>query len=93
MRHLHKHLWKLPIPRYDPSNETHAKISRLGRAAAKSATGRISALKGQNEASELIGSKVRSELRRKWQKQDPACRAIEKAVEELLESGGLASSA
>ena len=29
-RHLHKHLWKLPIPAYDPNDANHNDLSRLG---------------------------------------------------------------
>ena len=28
-RHIDKHVWKLPIPTYDPGNETHQEIVRL----------------------------------------------------------------
>lgn len=28
-RHIHKHVWKLPIPIYDSSNQSHIEISRL----------------------------------------------------------------
>ena len=31
-RHLQKHLWKLPIPTYDPNNAEHLNLSRLARA-------------------------------------------------------------
>ncbi len=30
-RHVDKHVWKLPIPTYDPSNEVHTEISQLAR--------------------------------------------------------------
>ena len=43
-RHVHKHLWKLPIPKYDPGDALHTKLSRLGRSAAKSAKKRIDSL-------------------------------------------------
>ncbi|GGT37622.1 N-6 DNA methylase [Nonomuraea spiralis] len=29
-RHIDKHVWKLPIPLYDPSNEVHARLATLG---------------------------------------------------------------
>jgi hypothetical protein len=29
-RHIDKHLWKLPIPMYNPANETHRRLSQLG---------------------------------------------------------------
>jgi hypothetical protein len=30
-RHIDKQVWKLPIPEYDPANETHRGLSELGR--------------------------------------------------------------
>ncbi|WP_433419771.1 N-6 DNA methylase [Microtetraspora malaysiensis] len=30
-RDIDKHIWKLPIPLYDPSNEVHARLATLGR--------------------------------------------------------------
>ena len=30
-RHIDKQVWKLPIPEYDPANETHRRLSELGR--------------------------------------------------------------
>jgi SAM-dependent methyltransferase len=30
-RHIDKQVWKLPIPMYDPANETHRRLSELGR--------------------------------------------------------------
>lgn len=32
-RHVHKHVWKLPIPEYDPANATLARLAALGRQA------------------------------------------------------------
>lgn len=34
-RDVHKHVWKLPIPAYDPADELHTEISRLSRELAK----------------------------------------------------------
>lgn len=36
-RHLHKHLWKLPIPAFDPANADHIEVSEAGAAAEKAA--------------------------------------------------------
>ena len=33
IRHLHKHGWKLPIPRYDTAGRLHARLSELGATA------------------------------------------------------------
>ena len=83
-RHVHKHPWKLPIPRYDPANEVHDGLSQLGRSAAKSANELVSAMENQTV------TVVRRELRGEWQVTDPTAAAIETAVAELLESGRMA---
>ena len=83
-RHLQKHLWKLPIPKYDPDSEMHLDLSRLGEAAGKSAQERISILRESIAAGSLTVTKARSELRHKWQKENSECKAIEQLVGELL---------
>ena len=80
-RHLHKHLWKLPIPRYDPSHAAHAALSELGESASRAA----------NELASSLGAgsgvaKTRRELR-EWQRANATARAIEGAVGELLGAG------
>ena len=77
-RHLHKHLWKLPIPRYNPSDRKHTKLSRLGRTAAKSARDYVGDTEGQSYRT------IRGQLRHKWQAKSRVCSAIEVAVSELL---------
>ena len=86
-RDLEKHLWKLPIPKYDPDNEMHVEVSRLGEAAGKSAQERISILRDRVGDDALTMNKARNELRHYWQKDNPSCKAIEELVEELLLSG------
>ena len=44
-RHLHKHLWKLPIPEFDAEVDLHAEIAAAGEAAAAGAAGRLAALR------------------------------------------------
>ena len=80
-RHLHKHLWKLPIPRYDPSDASHAALSELGETASRAA----------NELASSLGAgsgvaKTRRELR-EWQRANATARAIEGAVGRLLGAG------
>ena len=36
-RDIHKHVWELPVPDYDPDNEIHVRLSVLGRKAASHA--------------------------------------------------------
>ncbi len=82
-RHVHKHLWKLPIPRHDPNDPAHAALSALGKSAAKSAQA-LAAGMGERAAT----PKIRRELRDKWQRTDADCAAIERAVGGLLGVGG-----
>jgi hypothetical protein len=30
-RHIHKHVWELPVPKFDPNEETHVRIADIGR--------------------------------------------------------------
>jgi hypothetical protein len=34
-RDIHKHVWQLPIDRFEPGNPAHARLVELGRAAEK----------------------------------------------------------
>ena len=79
-RHLHKHLWKLHIPEFDPNNAGHANLSRLGRCAAVEAEKVIAGL-GTPVPSV---TKARSVLRHEWQPNSQTALAIETAVHALL---------
>ncbi len=79
-RHLHKHLWKLPIPEYDPKDTDHINLSRLGRRAAVEAQTVIANL-GTPPPSV---TKARSTLRHQWQPNSPIAQQIETAVQQLL---------
>lgn len=79
-RHLHKHLWKLPIPEYDPNDSDHADISRLGKRAATEAENMITGLVDPN----MSVTKARSILRHQWQPNSRTAQAIETAVQQLL---------
>ena len=83
-RHLHKHLWKLSIPEYDASNETHAALSRLGETAAAECELLLAELVALNGDDWLTVEHARSSLRHGWQPASPTAQAIESAVEKLL---------
>ncbi len=83
-RHLHKHLWKLPIPEYDTSNEKHAALSQLGRTAARECQELISELVELNGEDWLTVEHARSSLRHGWQPGSATAQAIEAAVPGLL---------
>ena len=82
IRHLHKHLWKLPIPEFDPNNTDHADISDLGRRAAVEAQKVIAALDDPKPSV----TKARSVLRHEWQPNSTVAQGIEVGVEGLLSS-------
>ena len=87
IRHLHKHLWKLPIPEYDASNEKHVHLSRLGRKAEQECKALLDKLVALNVEDWLTSSNARSNLRNRWQPGSLTAQAIEEAVGELLAGG------
>ena len=86
-RHLHKHLWKLPIPEYEASNEKHVQLSRLGRKAEQECKALLDKLVALNVEDWLTSTNARSNLRNGWQPGSPTAQAIEEAVGELLAGG------
>ena len=80
-RHLHKHLWKLPIPEFDEGNPLHVRISELGRVAGQGATHRLEQLRHERER--VTVTIARREIR-KWLSASEEGRAVEDAVSELL---------
>ena len=86
-RDLHKHLWKLPIPRYDADCELHALLSMLGRKAAKECRALLDELIALNDDGWLTVENARSSLRHGWQPGSLTAQAIEAAVRQLLADG------
>ena len=81
-RHLHKHLWKLPIPEFDPTDTLHVRVSETGEAAAAGARERLEELR-DTRGSKLTVTIARRELRR-WLRESEGGRAVEASVKELL---------
>ncbi len=77
-RDLHKHLWKLPIPEYDPEQKLHAAIARAGERAAAGAAGRLEQLREERGA-KLTVTVARRELRA-WLRSSPEGKEVEAAV-------------
>ena len=85
IRHLHKHGWKLPIPRYEANDPLHARLSELGATAERECR----ALIAQNDimskpAGDAQSRAARRLLRHEWQPNSATAQAIETAVGELL---------
>ena len=81
-RHLHKHLWKLPIPEFDRSNELHVAISKAGKAAASGAARQLAKLRADRGYGVSV-TIARRELR-KWLRASPEGAAVEANVKKLL---------
>ena len=81
-RHLQKHLWKLPIPEYDPTNPLHANISHAGKSAAAGAARQLSHLRHQR-ADDVSVTRARRELRA-WLRSSEEGNRVEQAVTHLL---------
>ena len=84
-RHFEKHGWKLPIPRYDPSDPLHTKLGELGATAEKE----CQALIAQSDiptkpAGDAQSRAARKMLRHEWQPNSATAQDIETAVAELL---------
>ncbi len=62
-RDLHRHLWKLPIPEFDPIQKLHAAIADAGAKAVDTAGKKLEELREQREG-KLTVTVVRRELRR-----------------------------
>ena len=81
-RHVQKHLWKLPIPEFDPSQELHAIIAEAGATAAITAGEKLEALR-QQRGDRLTVTIARRELRQ-WLRTSTEGRNVETAVARLL---------
>ena len=84
-RDLQKHLWKLPIPEFDPAEELHVAIAEAGATAAAGAGKQLAQLREQR-GDKLTVTIARRELR-KWLRTSKAGRAVETAVAKLLPGG------
>ena len=80
-RHLHKHLWKLPIPEFDSGNPLHVRVSQAGEVAAKGAAKQLAQLR--QDRVDLTVTSARREIR-KWLRESKEGKAVEKVVGELL---------
>ena len=81
-RHVHKHLWKLPIPEFNADNTLHARVSDAGAEAAAAAAERLEQLCA-DRGDDLTVKIARRELR-KWLRESPEGAAVEAAVKDLL---------
>ncbi|MCY3638535.1 MAG: hypothetical protein OXG80_05495, partial [Chloroflexi bacterium] len=81
-RHLHKHLWKLPIPEYDGDNALHTEISDAGKSAADGAARELARLR-QERGDDVSVRIARRELRA-WLRSSDEGKRVEVVVGKLL---------
>ncbi len=81
-RHLHKHLWNLPIPAFDPTEELHVTIAEAGATAAAGAKAKLDDLREQR-GDKLTIAIARRELR-SWLRTSDEGKTVENAVSRLL---------
>ena len=79
-RHVQKHLWNLPIPRFDPDEPLHAAIADAGEAAAEGAARQL-------EGQEGLTSTAARRIVRQWLADSDEGREVERVVAELLGAG------
>ncbi|WP_204029948.1 hypothetical protein, partial [Micromonospora andamanensis] len=75
-RHIDKHVWKLPIPRYDDGNVLHRQLAELGQQQSETVAG-LHLSEGTNFVA--LRRQVRAELAR-----HPATPEIDTVVMEML---------
>ena len=75
-RHVQKHLWKLPIPTFDPTEPTHAAVSQAGKNA-------IQAAQTNYPDPPATIRTVRKELR-SWLAESPEGKTVEETVSHLI---------
>ena len=59
-RHLQKHLWKLPIPEYDPKQKLHVVIAKAGERAAAGAADKLAQVRQERGSKFTVPSPGRS---------------------------------
>ena len=85
------HLWKLPIPEFDPSQPLHVVVAEAGEAAAEGAVQQLDKLRETvtplmpKERDRVTVTIARRELR-KWLRESVEGKAVEAAVSGLLTS-------
>ena len=85
IRHLEKHGWKLPIPRYDASAPLHLCLSELGKIAEQECQNLIAESDiMSNPVGDAQSRAARRLLRHSWQSNSVTAQAIEAAVAQLL---------
>ena len=84
-RHLHKQLWRLPIPEYDKTEPIHAELSSLGKHLHSQAQIRWAKVrKGRLALGKTTSVKVARRVLREWLTTNPEAQRAELLVEQLI---------
>ena len=85
-RDLHKHLWRLPIPTYDPADHHHATLAKLGSQLATEAATHLATIRTTRAANNkpTTITVARRELRQ-WLSTHLPAQQVENLVAKLLE--------
>ena len=84
-RDLHKHLWKLPIPEFDPSEVLYTAIAEAGAMVAASAGKKLADVR-ERRGDKLTVTIARRELR-SWLRTSDEGKSVEDSVTKLLAGG------
>ena len=84
-RHLHKHMWKLPIPMYDEGFPLHRNLASASEAAAAGVQLELAKLREQR-GDKLTVTIARREIR-KWLRSSAEGKTVERLVGKLLGGG------
>ena len=85
-RDLQKHLWKLPIPLFNPDDPLHIEVSEAGRVAAEGAVEQLERLR--QERDRVTVTIARREIR-KWLRESAEGETVERLVSKLLTDASL----
>ena len=85
-RNLHKHLWKLAIPEFDPTDELHATLAKAGERVASGAAERLAELRA--ERGDRLTVKIARRELRAWLRAGAEGAAVEGLAWQLLGGGG-----
>ena len=84
-RHLHKHLWRLAVPEFDPKQKLHVVIAKAGERAALGAAQKLAEVR-EERGDKFTVAIARRELRA-WLRSAPEGKEVEAAVAALLGQG------
>ena len=89
-RDLHKHLWKLPIPEFDPEHDLHTAVAEAGATAAAGVKAKLDDLREQR-GDKLTIAIARRELR-SWLRTSDEGKSVEDTVTKLLADSNVQDS-